>query len=77
MPSAATAGLLCRALDVDKELRPSTVRRTLSTRDRTLIADISTTELRLIRIVTKSFMDMAVLGARALNEFQDDALSAE
>lgn len=68
-PTAHSAEITMKTLEVDKELTPDKVRRVLQVKDNILIVDIYSTEQRLLRASLASFFDMAMVALRFLCEF--------
>jgi tRNA threonylcarbamoyladenosine modification (KEOPS) complex Pcc1 subunit len=67
--SAEAARNVMLALQVDEELTPSKVERTMDVKDEYLIVEVRATEVRLLRASTASFFDMAMVAVRFLCEF--------
>ena len=67
--SERAATLTCQSLQVDEELTPSKVERSMQVRGEFLVVEIRATELRLLRASTASFFDMAMVAVRFLCEF--------
>jgi len=58
-----------QALEVDKEISPEKVERTMHVDNVFLVVEIRSTELRLLRASAASFFDMAMVAVRFLCEF--------
>ncbi|TDH70586.1 uncharacterized protein CCR75_001865 [Bremia lactucae] len=59
-----------RTLEVDEELQPKKIIRTLTVKGTELLVHIAATEIRLLRAAVSSFYDMSMLSARTLLEFK-------
>ncbi|KAG8748094.1 hypothetical protein FRC10_008827 [Ceratobasidium sp. 414] len=73
--SAEHAYIAQRTIQVDKELQPHAVKRTLTVEGDVLVATFSTLTLRLARLTLNSFLENVDLVARTLAEFGDHAAS--
>jgi len=71
--SAAHADMARQTLDVDRELQPHAVKRTLTVEGNALVASFSTLTVRLARLTLNSFLENIDLVVRTLAEFADDA----
>jgi len=67
--SEKAARITCQSLNVDAELTPSKVERTLQVDGEYLVVEIRATEIRLLRASVASFFDMAMVSVRFLCEF--------
>lgn len=67
--TARAAEITKQTLEVDAELTPDKVRRTLQVRGSVLVCSIESTEQRLLRASLASFFDMAMTATRFLCEF--------
>ncbi|QRV74886.1 transcription factor Pcc1 [Ceratobasidium sp. AG-Ba] len=67
------ASIAQRTIQVDKELQPHAVKRTLAVEGDVLVATFSTLTLRLARLTLNSFLENVDLVARTLGEFGDHA----
>jgi len=75
--SAEHASIAQRTIQVDKELQPHAVKRTLVVEGDVLVATFSTLTLRLARLTLNSFLENVDLVARTLLEFGDHAASVK
>jgi len=62
-----------QTIEVDSELQPQAVTRTLSTEENILIATFSTLTIRLARLTVNSFLENIDLVVRTLEEFGEEA----
>jgi len=62
-----------QAIEVDAELQPQAVRRTLEVQDEVLIATFSTLTIRLARLTTNAFLENVHLIVRTLEAFGAEA----
>ncbi|KAG6910863.1 hypothetical protein DXG01_007180 [Tephrocybe rancida] len=62
-----------QTIEVDAELQPQAVRRTLDVKDNVLIATFSTLTVRLARLTTNAFLENVDLVVRTLAEFGEEA----
>lgn len=67
--SAEHAALAARVLAVDDELQPERASKTFTVSGSELVATLSASEARVLRVVISSFFDMAAVVARTLAEF--------
>ena len=67
--SKRSAQLTLKALEVDEELTPQKVVRSIKVEEERLIVQIKSTELRLLRASVSSFFDMCMIAVRFLCEF--------
>ena len=72
-PTSEAASMVLASLAADKELSPSRVTRHMETSGARLSLAIATTELRILRTVISSFVDMAKLATRTLEAFDTAA----
>ncbi|KAF8532201.1 CTAG/Pcc1 family [Gautieria morchelliformis] len=73
--SATHAEIARRVLQVDAELQPNFVKKSLATEGDQLIASFSTLTIRLARLTLNAFLDNLDLVTRTLGEFADEAES--
>ncbi|GLD95066.1 hypothetical protein PINS_up003691 [Pythium insidiosum] len=71
-PEAEDAQHAMMTIQVDEELQPEKIHRTLSVNGSDLIVHFEATEIRLLRAAVSSFYDMALLVSRTLLEFKDE-----
>ncbi|GLB40312.1 putative transcription factor Pcc1 [Lyophyllum shimeji] len=64
-----------QAIEVDAELQPQAVKRTLEVDDNVLIATFSTLTIRLARLTTNAFLENVDLVVRTLEAFAEKAES--
>ncbi|GAB9469211.1 hypothetical protein Gpo141_00006495 [Globisporangium polare] len=69
-PEAVDAQYALETLQVDAEIQPDKIHRTLSVEGANLIVHFQATEIRLLRAAVSSFYDMGLLVARTLLEFK-------
>ncbi|KAG6856885.1 hypothetical protein H0H87_012465 [Tephrocybe sp. NHM501043] len=62
-----------QTIEVDAELQPQAVRRTLGVKDNVLVATFSTLTVRLARLTTNAFLENVDLVVRTLAEFGEEA----
>jgi len=62
-----------QVIEVDAELQPQAVKRTLTVEDDTLIATFQTLTVRLARLTVNGFLENVDLVVRTLEEFCEDA----
>ncbi|KAH0585288.1 hypothetical protein H2248_008529 [Termitomyces sp. 'cryptogamus'] len=62
-----------QTIEVDAELQPQAVRRTLEVKDNVLIATFTTLTVRLARLTTNAFLENVDLVVRTLAEFGEEA----
>ncbi|KAF8071830.1 CTAG/Pcc1 family [Lyophyllum atratum] len=62
-----------QAIEVDAELQPQAVKRTLDVKDNLLIATFSTLTIRLARLTTNAYLENVDLVVRTLEAFGADA----
>jgi tRNA threonylcarbamoyladenosine modification (KEOPS) complex Pcc1 subunit len=67
--SSRIAQLLLNVLDVDKEIAPDKITRTMRVEGSELVVTIEASEARLLRASMASFFDMAMVAMRTLCEF--------
>ncbi|ETK83659.1 hypothetical protein F441_11459 [Phytophthora nicotianae CJ01A1] len=70
-PEEVDAQYVLQTLEVDEELQPEKIHRTLTVKGAELHVHFEATEIRLLRAAVSSFYDMSVLTARALLEFKE------
>jgi len=63
------ARIVMNTLEVDKELRPSLVQRSMTVENSNLKVSMSSSELRMLRTSISSFFDMILLATRTINQF--------
>ncbi|KAJ7158656.1 CTAG/Pcc1 family [Mycena filopes] len=71
--SAKHALIAMQAIQVDAELQPHAVKRTLSVEEDVLIATFDTLTVRLARLTVNSFLENVDLVVRTLQEFGPQA----
>jgi len=71
--SSKHADIARRVLQVDAELQPQFVKKTLTTEGDLLVASFSTLTIRLARLTLNSFLENLDLVTRTLGEFADEA----
>ncbi|KZP00575.1 Pcc1-domain-containing protein [Calocera viscosa TUFC12733] len=74
--SAEHADIAQRVIDVDKELQPKVVKRTLQVDGTELVATFTTLTVRLARLATNSFLENLDLVLRTLEAFAPEATFA-
>lgn len=62
---------MLQTLEVDEELQPTKIHRTLNVKGTELLVHFEATEVRLLRAAVSSFFDMSMLTARTLLEFKE------
>ncbi|KAJ7593262.1 CTAG/Pcc1 family [Mycena floridula] len=62
-----------QTIEVDAELQPHAVKRTLSVEGEILIATFSTLTIRLARLTVNSFLENVDLVARTMEQFAEDS----
>jgi len=62
-----------QSIEVDAELQPQAVKRTLEVRENTLVATFSTLTIRLARLTVNSFLENVDLVVRTLEAFGEEA----
>ncbi|KAG3114002.1 hypothetical protein PI124_g5982 [Phytophthora idaei] len=70
-PEEVDALYVLLTLEVDEELQPEKIHRTLTVKGDELHVHFEATEIRLLRAAVSSFYDMSVLTARTLLEFKE------
>ncbi|CAM9568667.1 unnamed protein product [Scytosiphon promiscuus] len=68
-PSPSLATIACTTLDVDAELQPNKIVRSLQVEGSSLLASFEATEARTLRVVLSGFFDMASVVTRTFLEF--------
>lgn len=63
------------SIQVDPELQPQAVLRTLAVEDDVLVANFKTLTIRLARLAVNSFLENVDLVVRTLEQFAEDAES--
>ncbi|KAF7965255.1 hypothetical protein HWV62_3440 [Athelia sp. TMB] len=71
--SGKHATIAKQAIEVDAELQPHAVQRTLTVEDDTLVATFKTLTVRLARLTVNGFLENVDLVVRTLEEFGEDA----
>jgi len=71
--SAKHATIAKQAIEVDAELQPHAVERSLTVEDDTLVATFKTLTIRLARLTVNGFLENVDLVVRTLGEFGADA----
>ncbi|GAB1521749.1 hypothetical protein RhiTH_004846 [Rhizoctonia solani] len=74
--SPAHASIAQKTIQVDKELQPHAVKRTLTVEGNDLVATFSTLTLRLARLTLNGFLENVDLVSRTMMEFGDHATNA-
>uniref|UniRef100_A0AAV1V188 Transcription factor Pcc1 n=1 Tax=Peronospora matthiolae TaxID=2874970 RepID=A0AAV1V188_9STRA len=69
-PAEVDAQFVLQTLEVDDELQPDKIHRTLTVKGSDLHVHFEATEIRLLRAAVSSFYDMSMLTARTLLEFK-------
>ncbi|CCM00102.1 uncharacterized protein FIBRA_02129 [Fibroporia radiculosa] len=67
------ASIAKQVIEVDRELQPQAVKRTLSVEDRTLVANFETLTIRLSRLTVNAFLENVDLVVRTIGEFGENA----
>ncbi|KAI0783668.1 transcription factor Pcc1-domain-containing protein [Abortiporus biennis] len=67
------ASIARQVIEVDKELQPQAVRRSLQVENNFLVATFTTLTVRLTRLVINAFLENVDLVVRTIAEFSDDA----
>ncbi|KAI0367797.1 Pcc1-domain-containing protein [Pilatotrama ljubarskyi] len=67
------ANIAKQVIDVDRELQPEVVKRTLSVEGNTLAATFTTLTVRLARLTSNAFLENVDLVVRTIGEFGEDA----
>ncbi|KAI0737085.1 CTAG/Pcc1 family [Daedaleopsis nitida] len=62
-----------QAIDVDRELQPDLVKRTLVVENTELVATFTTLTVRLARLTSNAFLENVDLVVRTIGEFGEDA----
>ncbi|KDQ14340.1 hypothetical protein BOTBODRAFT_110317 [Botryobasidium botryosum FD-172 SS1] len=71
--TAEHATIAKRVIDVDRELQPHVVKRTLEVEGETLVCTFETFTVRLARLTTNAFLENVDLVIRTIGEFGDEA----
>ncbi|KAI0635964.1 CTAG/Pcc1 family [Trametes polyzona] len=67
------ANIAKQVIDVDRELQPEVVKRTLTVEGNTLVATFTTLTVRLARLTSNAFLENVDLVVRTIGEFGEDA----
>ncbi|KAI0833521.1 CTAG/Pcc1 family [Trametes gibbosa] len=67
------ANIAKQVIDVDRELQPEVVKRTLTVEENTLVAMFTTLTVRLARLTSNAFLENVDLVVRTIGEFGEDA----
>ncbi|TBU33316.1 transcription factor Pcc1-domain-containing protein [Dichomitus squalens] len=67
------ANIAKQVIDVDRELQPDVVKRTLSVEGNELVATFTTLTVRLARLTSNAFLENVDLVVRTIGEFGEDA----
>ncbi|OSD06606.1 Pcc1-domain-containing protein [Trametes coccinea BRFM310] len=62
-----------QVIDVDRELQPEVVKRTLTVQGNILVATFTTLTVRLARLTANAFLENVDLVVRTIGEFGEDA----
>ncbi|KAF6759938.1 transcription factor Pcc1-domain-containing protein [Ephemerocybe angulata] len=71
--SAKHALIAKQVIEVDAELQPAAVKRTISTEGENLVAVLQTSTIRLARLTANAFLENVDLVVRTLEHFGEDA----
>ncbi|KAI0775177.1 transcription factor Pcc1-domain-containing protein [Trametes elegans] len=71
--SEKQANIAKQAIDVDRELQPEAVKRTLTVKGNILVATFRTLTVRLLRLTSNAFLENVDLVVRTIGEFGEDA----
>ncbi|PSC75529.1 hypothetical protein C2E20_1303 [Micractinium conductrix] len=74
--SEKEATMVCRALEVDPELRPEAVTRQLVVDGRVLVLNFAAVDMRTLRAAVGTFCDLLGLASRTLEAFGPGAAAA-
>ncbi|KAI0719326.1 CTAG/Pcc1 family [Cerioporus squamosus] len=67
------ANIAKQVIDVDRELQPDVVKRTLAVEENELVATFTTLTVRLARLTSNAFLENVDLVVRTIGEFGEDA----
>ncbi|KAI0331873.1 transcription factor Pcc1 [Cubamyces sp. BRFM 1775] len=67
------ANIAKQVIDVDRELQPEVVKRTLAVEGNELVATFTTLTVRLARLTSNAFLENVDLVVRTIGEFGEDA----
>ncbi|KAI0359828.1 transcription factor Pcc1 [Trametes cingulata] len=67
------ANIAKQVIDVDRELQPEVVKRTLTVEGNVLVATFTTLTVRLARLTSNAFLENVDLVVRTIGEFGEDA----
>ncbi|KAI0671776.1 CTAG/Pcc1 family [Trametes maxima] len=67
------ANIAKQVIDVDRELQPEVVKRTLTVEENVLVATFTTLTVRLARLTSNAFLENVDLVVRTIGEFGEDA----
>jgi len=73
LASSKHAIIAKQCIEVDAELQPQAVKRTLAVEDNVLVATFKTMTIRLSRLTLNAFLDNVDLVVRTLGEFGEEA----
>ncbi|TCD61121.1 hypothetical protein EIP91_009017 [Steccherinum ochraceum] len=71
--SAKHASIAKQVIEVDKELQPQVVVRTIDVEGEELVATFTTLTIRLARLASNAFLENVDLVVRTIQEFGEDA----
>lgn len=71
--SAQHASIAKQVIEVDRELQPQVVKRTLELDDDVLVATFKTLTVRLARLVVNAYLENVELVVRTIGEFGEEA----
>ncbi|KAI9252146.1 CTAG/Pcc1 family [Sporodiniella umbellata] len=64
------ASIAARVLDVDKELKPDQVKRTISTEENVLLVRFECYTTKMLRVAVNSFIECLTMVTRTMEAFQ-------
>ncbi|KAH9846684.1 CTAG/Pcc1 family [Lenzites betulinus] len=67
------ANIAKQVIDVDRELQPEVVKRSLTVEENILVATFTTLTVRLARLTSNAFLENVDLVVRTIGEFGEDA----
>ncbi|CAM9229682.1 unnamed protein product [Sphacelaria rigidula] len=73
-PSEKLATIACSTLNVDEEIQPERIKRSIRVEGSSLLASFEASEARVLRVVLSSFYDMSLVISRTFLEFDGDEL---
>ncbi|TFK49955.1 transcription factor Pcc1, partial [Heliocybe sulcata] len=71
--SAKHAAIAKQVIEVDRELQPHAVKRSLTVEDDVLVATFTTLTVRLARLTLNAFLENVELVVRTIGQFGEDA----